>query len=319
MKRILRGARGGYGARVEARSRRSGARSMALCGARASVSVDASCSSVRRGGEMTVVQPALAPPRIVSEDAPDGSRDPALGDAARAVRGEPRRAACGAGRGRRRTACSWPSAAPDGDWVELTWGEAGRKANARRPGAARPRARAQAAGDDPLRQLDRPRTADARRLPGRRAGRAGLARLLADEPGLRQGQAHRGAGQARARLRGRRRAVRRRAGGRRLRRRRDRALQGHRRDALRRPGRHARRRRRSTRRWRAVGPDSVAKILFTSGSTAMPKGVHQHARDARAPTSRARADLAVHRPTRRRCSSTGCRGTTRSAATTTST
>ena len=36
----------------------------------------------------------------------------------------------GAGPRRRRTASSWPSAPGDGDWVELTWGEANRKATA---------------------------------------------------------------------------------------------------------------------------------------------------------------------------------------------
>ena len=36
----------------------------------------------------------------------------------------------GAGPRRRRTASSWPSGAGDGDWVELTWGEANRKATA---------------------------------------------------------------------------------------------------------------------------------------------------------------------------------------------
>ena len=79
---------------------------------------------------MTVVQPALAPPRIVSERRARRQPDPALGDGARALRGQPRACSCGAGRARRRTACSWPSATGDGDWVNLTWGEANRKANA---------------------------------------------------------------------------------------------------------------------------------------------------------------------------------------------
>ncbi|HWK26439.1 MAG TPA: feruloyl-CoA synthase [Solirubrobacter sp.] len=78
---------------------------------------------------MTVVQPRLAPPRIVGEDLPDGSRvlrsemalepyEPSLGVLLR----------------------HWAAEAPDrvflaeregdGDWIELTWGEANRKASA---------------------------------------------------------------------------------------------------------------------------------------------------------------------------------------------
>ena len=82
---------------------------------------------------------------------------------------------------------------------------------------------------------------------------------------------------------------------RRLRRRRDRALQGRRRDRVLRAGGDARRRRRSTTRWRAVGPDSLAKVLFTSGSTAMPKGVLNTHGMLVANQQSARADLAVHR------------------------
>ena len=156
-------------------------------------------------------------------------------------------------------------------------------------------------------------------LPGRRAGGAGLARLLADEPGLRQGQAHRRADQAGARVRGRRRAVRRRAGGGRLRRRGARALPGPGRDALRRAGRPRAPTGDVDEALAAVGPDSVAKILFTSRLDGDAQGRHQHARDAvRQPAERSRRS-GRSRPRRRRCSSTGCRGTTRSAATTTST
>ena len=78
---------------------------------------------------MTVVQPRLAPPRIVSDQAPDGSRilrsEMAL---------EPYEASLGVLLRR------WAEEAPervflaerpgDGDWVELTWGEANRKASA---------------------------------------------------------------------------------------------------------------------------------------------------------------------------------------------
>ena len=91
------------------------------------------------GEGMTVVQPALAPPRIVSDQAPDGSRilrsEMAL---------EPYEASLGVLLRR------WAEEAPDrvflaerpgdGDWVELTWGEANRKATRDRPGAAGPRA-----------------------------------------------------------------------------------------------------------------------------------------------------------------------------------
>ena len=160
---------------------------------------------------MTVVQPALAPPRIVARRRAGRQPDPALGDGARALRGQPRPAAAPLGERGARPRVPGRARTRDGEWVELTWGEADRKANAVAQALLDRGLGPQAAADDPLRQRDRPRAADARRLPGRRAGGAGLARLLADEPGLRQGQAHRGAGQAGARLRGRRRAVRRRA------------------------------------------------------------------------------------------------------------
>ena len=50
-------------------------------------------------------------------------------------------------------------------------------------------------------------------------------------------------------------------------------LAGPRRRALRQPAGHRARRARSTRRTRQVGPDTIAKFLFTSGSTKLPKGV----------------------------------------------
>src|SRR3954447_19559011 len=78
---------------------------------------------------MPIVQPALAPPRIVAEDAPDGSRilrsEMAL---------EPYEASLG------RLLRHWAREAPDrlflaergadGEWIELTWGEAGARADA---------------------------------------------------------------------------------------------------------------------------------------------------------------------------------------------
>src|SRR4051812_48819432 len=77
---------------------------------------------------MTIVQPALAPPRIVAQDCPDGSRI-----LRSEMELEPYEASLG------RLLRHWAREAPDrvflaersGDgWVELTWGEAGRKANA---------------------------------------------------------------------------------------------------------------------------------------------------------------------------------------------
>jgi feruloyl-CoA synthase len=78
---------------------------------------------------MTIVQPALAPPRIISDEAPDGSR---------ILRSEmplePYEASLGV------LLRHWGKEAPDrvflaerdgdGDWVNLTWGEADRKASA---------------------------------------------------------------------------------------------------------------------------------------------------------------------------------------------
>ena len=78
---------------------------------------------------MTIVQPALAPPRIRSHAAPDGSL---------ILRSEMELAPYEASLGRllRHWARETPDRVflaergPDGAWVELTWGEAGRKANA---------------------------------------------------------------------------------------------------------------------------------------------------------------------------------------------
>ena len=83
--------------------------------------------AVHRGEEerMTVVQPALAPPRIVSEDCPTAAAILRSEMALEPLRGAASASCCGTGPRRRRTASSWPSGpAPDGDWVELTWGEA---------------------------------------------------------------------------------------------------------------------------------------------------------------------------------------------------
>ncbi|RKQ88170.1 trans-feruloyl-CoA synthase [Solirubrobacter pauli] len=77
---------------------------------------------------MPVVQPALAPPRIVARDAPDGSLilksemelepyEASLGLLLRHWARETPDRVFLAERG------------PDGNWIELTWGEAGRKAN----------------------------------------------------------------------------------------------------------------------------------------------------------------------------------------------
>src|SRR3954447_15220093 len=76
---------------------------------------------------MTVVQPALAPPRIVARDAPDGSR---ILESEMAL--EPYEASLGVLMRR------WAREAPDrvflaergsdDEWVELTWGEADRRA-----------------------------------------------------------------------------------------------------------------------------------------------------------------------------------------------
>src|ERR1700754_1816192 len=76
---------------------------------------------------MTVVQPRLAPPRIISEDLPDGSR---VLRSATAL--EPYEASLGV------LLRKWAQERPDhiflaerdgdGEWVNLTWGEANRKA-----------------------------------------------------------------------------------------------------------------------------------------------------------------------------------------------
>ncbi len=65
-----------------------------------------------------------------------------------------------------------------------------------------------------------------------------------------------------------------------------------------------------------VGPDTIAKFLFTSGSTGYPKGVINTQRMLCANQAMIRSPACASSPTSRRCWSTGCRGTTPSAATT---
>ena len=80
---------------------------------------------------MTVVQPALAPPRIVAHDAPDGSRI-----LRSEMELEPYEASLGLLLRRwgeeapDRVFLAERSAGPDGEWVNLTWGEANAKASA---------------------------------------------------------------------------------------------------------------------------------------------------------------------------------------------
>ena len=67
----------------------------------------------------------------------------------------------------------------------------------------------------------------------------------------------------------------------------------------------------------AVGPDTIAKFLFTSGSTKLPKAVINTQRML-CSNQQMLASASRRSPRSRRCWSTGCRGTTPSAATTTS-
>src|SRR5215203_2195943 len=88
-------------------------------------------SANERRENMTVVQPALAPPRIIARDAPDGSRI-----LKSEMELEPYEASLGlllrhwAKEAPDRVFLAERAGGPDGDWVELTWGEADRQASA---------------------------------------------------------------------------------------------------------------------------------------------------------------------------------------------
>ena len=69
----------------------------------------------------------------------------------------------------------------------------------------------------------------------------------------------------------------------------------------------------------AIDADTIAKFLFTSGSTGLPKGVINTHGMLTANQQQVRAGAGRSSPSSRWCWSTGCRGTTPSAATTTST
>ena len=148
----------------------------------------------------------------------------------------------------------------------------------------------------------------ARRDARRRSGGADLARVFADVEGLRQAQVHLRAAEARAWC-----------------------SPPMRRSSRRRWRRSGRNRRRSRSCWRPirarrmerehakVAADTVAKILFTSGSTGAAEGRDQYARACCARTSSSSRSAGRSSRTGRRWWSTGCRGATPSAATTTST
>ena len=187
---------------------------------------------------------AFAPARVARTIDPDGTIRLACSGPTWRLRSKPRAAVS---RGSRGAAGARFPAGAHGRWLaqaDLRGGAAnGRRARGR---FARARPFGRAPGDDPVRQRDRPRAADARRLYGRRSGRADLGCVLAAKPGLRQAQAHRRTARARPDLRRRHRAVRQSARGDRHGERRDRReprRRKPRRDAVRRSRAHAGRRR----------------------------------------------------------------------------
>ena len=203
-----------------------------------------------------------------------GRHDPPhLHDAARRIRPEPRAAIPCGRRGAARARFSRRAVGRILAQADLRGCAPQRRCARRR--AARARALGRAAGDDPVGEFDRSCAADACGLHGGRAGRADLGCVFAAKPGLRQAQAHRRVAHARPDLRRRHRAVR----------------QGARRrssseaeivasrdganlgatpfdDLARTPAGPA-----VDQAAAASGADTIAKILFTSGSTGLPKGV----------------------------------------------
>ena len=129
-------------------------------------------------------------PRIVCDKAPTAACGLPLDRGARRPTIRAWRGCSGRRSSAIRRACSWPSATPAG----LAQADLRRGAAARRragTGADRARAVGRAAGDDPLRQWHRSCAAHARRPHRRHSGGADLGRLFAAEPGPRQAQAHR--------------------------------------------------------------------------------------------------------------------------------
>ena len=181
----------------------------------------------------------------------------------------------------------WAQAAPDRVFLAERDGEAlaqghlrggARRGAQHRAGADRPRPLGRAAGRDPVGQQRRPRADRARRDDRRRTLRAGIAALFAGRQGFRQAQGDPRHPDAGPRLRRRRGAVRARRSRRPCRRtsRSSRATES----AGGPPVDDASTRCSRSRRGREVdaahakvGPDTIAKLLFTSGSTGAPKGV----------------------------------------------
>ncbi len=191
-----------------------------------------------------------------------------------------------------------------------------------RPVPARPPTGAGSAAHDPGRERHRPRADDVRRHACRRACRAGVDGLRAAEPGLRQAALHLRSRRARLDLCRRGRPLRQGAGQDRRHAPRDRGQprqprrrQGH---ALLHPdGGEADARGRCGVRARGAGHGGQDPLHL--GLDRPAQGRDQHpAHDVRQPGER-RGGVGVSSPTTRPSSSTGCRGTTPSAATTTST